>query len=196
MKPLVVGIGGSPFPGSSTERAVALALRRAEQQGARTVLLGASALARLPMFLTQPVEENEAATEFVRCIREADGLIIGSPGYHGSVSGLVKNALDYIEATAKDERPYLTDLPVGIMGVAAGTQASMGVVLTLRTIVHALRGWPTPFAATLGGSGPLFGADGQCQDPAAQAQIDRVGDQVAQRVMQAKAAAAAANAPV
>ena len=36
--------------------------------------------------------------------RGAHALIIGSPGYHGGISGLVKNALDYLEELREDPR--------------------------------------------------------------------------------------------
>jgi FMN reductase len=43
----------------------------------------------------------------------------------------------------------------------------MGSTLaSLRSIVHALRGWPTPFAATINSRERPFGGDGQPADPA------------------------------
>ena len=39
--------------------------------------------------------------------RWADGLLVASPGYHGGISGMMKNALDYVEDLRADERVYL-----------------------------------------------------------------------------------------
>jgi FMN reductase len=44
-------------------------------------------------------------------VRGADALVFGSPGYHGTLSGLVKNALDYLEELGRDARPYVDGLP-------------------------------------------------------------------------------------
>jgi FMN reductase len=53
------------------------------------------------------------------------------------------------------------------------------VVATLRGIVHALRGWPTPMAATLNTSKPMFSEQGECLDASALFQLETVGRQVA-----------------
>jgi len=63
----------------------------------------------------------------------------------------VKNVLDLLEDTAQDaERPYLTDMPVGLIVTAYGWQATGSTIAALRAIVHAFRAWPTPFAAARG----------------------------------------------
>ena len=97
-------------------------------------------------------------------VRQADRLIVASPGYHGGVSGLVKNALDLLEDLRDDERQYLDGRAVGCIVTAAGWQASVTTLEALRAIVHALRGWPTPFGATLSTSEAIFDAAGGCKD--------------------------------
>ena len=57
------------------------------------------------------VEVTESALQ--RDIWGSDGLIIATPSYHGGVSGMIKNALDYIEALRDDARPYLHGRAVG-----------------------------------------------------------------------------------
>jgi FMN reductase len=113
----------------------------------------------------------------VTAIRAADGVIIASPGYHGSISGLVKNAIDFVEDTAKDARVYLDGVPVGLIATAYGWQATGSTLATLRSIVHALRGWPTPLGAAINSSGGIF-RDGLCSDPSAASQLELVGRQV------------------
>src|SRR3546814_6783254 len=78
------------------------------------------------------------SSDLVAAVRDADGLILASPGYHGSISGLVKNAIDYLEETARDRRVYLHGLPVGLIATAFGWQATGGTLLAMRSIVHAL----------------------------------------------------------
>ena len=55
----------------------------------------------------------------------------------------------------------------------------MSSLLSLRTIVHALRGWPTPFGAAVRTQAGLFDQDGACGDPAIAEQLALVGHQVA-----------------
>jgi FMN reductase len=77
-------------------------------------------------------------------VRRCDGLVIGTPGYHGGVSGLVKNAIDLLEDLRSDARVYLDGRPVGLVVTAGGWQACGVTLSSLRDMVHALRGWPTP----------------------------------------------------
>ena len=53
------------------------------------------------------------------------------------------------------------------------------IVAALRSIVHALRGWPTPFAAAVNSAQTKFDADGGASDPAVVEQLRLVGRQVA-----------------
>jgi FMN reductase len=177
--PLIVGIGGTATPESSTETALMLALAAAEREGVRTKLFGSQTLAELPHYLTSASRTSPHAQELLEYVRKADGFIIASPGYHGSISGIVKNAIDYLEETAKDQRVYMDGLPVGLIATAYGWQAATSTLATLRSIVHALRGWPTPLGVAVNCSGGILKA-GKCSDPRALAQLDLVGQQVCQ----------------
>jgi FMN reductase len=177
--PLVVGIGGTIGGVSSTERALRIALDAACAQGFRTRLFGGADMARLPLY--DPRASGRTAEEhaFVDAVREASAVIISSPGYHGSISGVVKNALDLLEETAKDPRPYLADMPVGLIATAYGWQATGSTIAALRSIVHALRGWPTPFAAAINTQLTKFDDEGGASDPAVLEQLRMIGRQVA-----------------
>ncbi len=180
--PLIVGIGGTTVPGSSTERALVIALQAAAAAGMRTRLFGGDFLARLPLYTPNLHDRTPGEHDFIAAVRGASGVILASPGYHGSVSGLVKNAIDLIEETAKDPRVYLDDLPVGIVVTAYGWAATGSTIAALRSIVHSLRGWPTPFAAAVNSSVCRFDEAGGCTDPAVAASLALVGKQVARAV--------------
>lgn len=175
--PLIVGIGGTAAPTSSTERALVLALAAARDAGARTLLFGGSDLATLPHYLTHGTTLPAKGQALIDAVRAADGVILASPGYHGSVSGLVKNAVDYLEEIAKDARSYLDGLPVGLIVTAYGWQATGSTLAALRSIVHALRGWPTPFGAAINSASAPF-REGRCEDAGVADQLALVGRQV------------------
>jgi FMN reductase len=163
-RPLIVGIGGGARNGSSTERAMALTLAAVEALGARTELFGGQQLYQLPLYDNSHSVRTPEEERLLAAVRRADGFVVGTPAYHGGVAGVVKNALDLLEDTARDARPYLEGRAVGLIVTAYGWQAT-GVTLTsMRSIIHALRGWPTPVALTLNATGGLFDETGRFKD--------------------------------
>src|SRR3546814_3503322 len=87
-------------------------------------MFGGEDMARLPLYNPRATMRTDDERAFVDAVRDASALIIASPGYHGSISGVVKNALDLLQETARDERPYLADMPVGLITNAHGWQAT------------------------------------------------------------------------
>lgn len=177
-KPLILGIGGTIRSGSSTERALQCALRAVEARGGETRLLGGEFLAKLPIFNPATLEPTAEQQILADAVRTADGVIVASPGYHGSISGVIKNALDSLEVLRDDPRPYFTDRAVGAIITADGWQAAGTTLTTLRSIIHALRGWPTPFGAALNATSNLFDAEGACLEAKDAWQLSTVGEQV------------------
>jgi FMN reductase len=132
------------------------------------------------MYATDRSARTPGASRLVDLYRRASGLVIASPAYHGSLSGLVKNALDYAEDLRMDERPYFDGIAVGVIACAGGWQAAVQTMGALREIAHALRGWPTPLGAALNTSVPLFDEMGECIDLSSKFQLENVGRQVVQ----------------
>jgi FMN reductase len=177
-RPLIVGIGGTARANSTSERAVSEALRAAERLGADTHLFNGEFVSRLPLYIPDRQERIPAEIQFVDTIRRCHGVIVGTPGYHGSLSGPIKNVLDLLEDTARDEKPYLDGRAFGCVVTAYGWQACGTTLVSLRLIAHALRAWPTPFGAALNASTPLFETDGTCIDEKVSQQLSIVAGQV------------------
>ena len=66
-----------------------------------------------------------------------------------------------------------------LIATAYGWQATGSTIAALRSIVHALRGWPTPFAAAINTQITKFDGEGGASDPAVVDQLRLVGRQVA-----------------
>ncbi|MEO6867741.1 MAG: NAD(P)H-dependent oxidoreductase [Gaiellales bacterium] len=156
--PLVVGIGGSARPQSSGELALRYCLRLAEQVGARTELVTAQAL-YVPMYDPASEQPDPDVARVIDLVRRADALVIASPAYHAGISGLVKNILDHLEALSQADPPYLDGKIVGCIATSRGAQAGTLTLTALRSVVHALRGWPTPLGVVIDTSVPAFGPD-------------------------------------
>ena len=177
MSILVVGLGGTTRLGSSTEKALRFSLTAAETAGAHTVMLGATDL-DLPMYTPERPERTERAVRLIELLRQSHGVIVASPGYHGTLSGLVKNALDYIEDMRNDDPPYLDGRAIGTIACAYGWPATIHTLAALRSVAHALRGWPTPMGAGVNSAEHVFGEDGSVTDERYRFQLELVGQQV------------------
>lgn len=176
-RPLIVGVGGTLRRGSATERVLRVSLAAAQAAGADVEIVAGDAL-NVPIYAPGVTERDAASRRLVDLYRRCDGLIIATPAYHGSISGLVKNVLDYTEDLRGDARVYFDGCAVGCICCAAGWQAGGQTLATLRSIVHALRGWPTPLGAMINTSQPIFGTTGELIDEAITMQLQLVGRQV------------------
>lgn len=176
-RPRIVALGGNATAGGSAERLLRHALARCEAQGAETMIFAGDAI-DLPMYAPHRSERCTKVQALMAALRDADGIIVASPAYHGTVSGVVKNALDYAQDLVSDAQPYFDGRAVGLIAVAGGWQAAGSTLATLRSITHALRGWPTPMAVTANSSQPLFDPDGLLVDPGIEQQLDIMAQQV------------------
>jgi FMN reductase len=182
-RPVIVGLGGTTRTGSSSERALQFALMKARELGAETELLAGPDL-MLPIYAPEITERNATARHVVAVLRRANGIIVASPGYHGSLSGLIKNALDYAEDMRDDEAPYFEGRSVGLIACAYGWQATGTTLTALRSIVHALRGWPTPLGVAINTSEGNFDKDNIAAHPAIERQLTLLAQQVVQFALQ------------
>lgn len=173
----IVALGGNATAGGSAERLLRHALARCEAEGAETSLFAGDAI-DLPLYAPHRSDRCDKAQALTEALRDADGIIVASPAYHGSVSGVVKNALDYAQDLVSDTQPYFDGRAVGLVAVAGGWQAAGSTLATLRSITHALRGWPTPMAVTANSSQPLFDPDGLLTDDGIAMQLDIMTSQV------------------
>jgi FMN reductase len=99
----IVGLGGSLAAVSRSRAALVTALEGAEAAGAHTDLRELD----LPMYDPDADALTPAATRLIETAHAADGLVWSSPLYQGSISGALKNALDWLHLLGDRDPPYL-----------------------------------------------------------------------------------------
>lgn len=183
----ILVIGGSTRPESSGELAARIAGRGAEKAGADVLyILGRDLM--LPIYDTETPERTAQAKALIEAMRACDGIIVVSPGYHGGISGMIKNALDYAEDMNRDARVYLDGCAFGSIAVAYGAQATVTTLHQLRQVAHALRAWPTPLGGSINSATTSL-KPGE-EDESAVALLETIGRQVAEFAMLRKMHAA------
>ena len=150
-QPHVVALCGSRRGGSYTRRALQEALSGVEVAGGTAELLD---LAELHLPPLNPDIDGSGDSDVVRrTIREADAVILGTPMYHGSYSGVLKNALDYC---GFDEFEGTT---VGLLVVSGGPFPTPALT-HLRDVCRSLNAWVLPHQAAIPQVQTIFDENG------------------------------------
>jgi FMN reductase len=90
-------------------------------------------------------------------ITSADGLVLATPEYHGSVSGVLKNALDLMSFE------QLSDKVVGLISVLGG-QSNSNALNDLRVIMRWVHAWVIPEQIAIGQAWKAFDSEGKLLD--------------------------------
>ena len=102
----------------------------------------------IPLFDVTLTKTPLAVERMTQMFTDAELHIWLAPLYHGSIPGVMKNCLDWLEVTANRYEPYLTDKTVGLVCWADGLQAMQGIN-TMDSIAKSLRAWPLPFSVPI-----------------------------------------------
>jgi len=146
----VVAICGSLRDESHTRKSLAHALRGVEAAGGTGELLDLREF-DLPPY--DPDREGQGdGDRLTAAVRDADAVLLGTPMYHGSFSGVLKNALDYC---GFDEFEGKT---VGLLCVAGGS-FPVTALEHLRSVCRSLNAWVVPHQAAVPRSSNAFEGD-------------------------------------
>ena len=94
----------------------------------------------LPQFVSRWGKEENPDTSLVVVagkLAEADGLIFISPEYHGSYTGVLKNAIDHYWKEFKKK-------PIGVVATGAGSLGGINATTEMQQLVLSLGAFPMP----------------------------------------------------
>src|SRR5579885_3254143 len=138
----VLGIGSSLRNDASSTTSLSITLDFAKKYGAETRLLDLRQT-RLPLY--DPTE-NQSLPEILKAkddVAWADALILSTPDYHGSMSGAMKNFLDYFWAEfAGKTFGY----------ICASHEKGLTAMDQMRTAVRQCYGWSMPYGVSVSDS--------------------------------------------
>lgn len=172
----VVGLGGSLSEGSTSLKALEIALEGAQEAGADVRLFGLRELS-LPMYDPSVKDVPARARELAEAVSLADAMIWSTPLYHGAMSGSFKNALDWLNLLANASPPYLTGKSVGLISAAGGAYAIQGIN-TMEFVVRALRGFTVPYTVPISQAWRAVEKDGHFRDPELIERLKKLGNEV------------------
>jgi len=167
---LIIGISGSPRKGSTTSTLVKTILAACQKHGATTEFIDLSELG-LPFFDNrEDGDYGEATKKLQDTLAKADGFVFGSPEYHGSVSGMLKNFLDL-----SDYERVFSGKPVAVCAVGGGSRGK-SVLDHFLVIARALRMWAVPH--TVGTNKDDFDKNWQVAAPKVKERIEQASHEL------------------
>jgi NAD(P)H-dependent FMN reductase len=169
----VVGICGSLRSGSFTRAALRIALEGAAELGAETYLID---LRDYELDFCHGEEKQRAYPADVHRLRQevkqAQGIILATPEYHGGMSGVLKNALDLMGFDQFGGKM------MGLIGVSGGQMGAINALNSLRTVGRSLHAWVIPEQALLPQAWKMFDATGRLKTNDYEERLKEVGRQV------------------
>lgn len=147
-----------------------------------------------------PYDADDEATAgtAVSALRErakwADGLLIATPEYNGSVPGVLKNALDWLS------RPFasnpLRGKPVLVVGASSGMFGAAWATDDLRRIMRTIGARPLDEGFTLPHSHEAFDNQGELKDLEGRAQLAQLFERLVEAITENQVQRAKAETPV
>ena len=169
----IAGVSGSLRAGSHTRSAVAAALEGAAEAGAETRMID---LRDYQLVFLNSKDEADYPPDVLRLradVRQADGLILGTPEYHGGLSGALKNALDLMGFDEFEGKM------IALVGVSGGRMGAYDALNTLRNVGRALHAWVIPDQASIPEAWKVFSDEGKVKDAEQAKRLKDVGRQLA-----------------
>lgn len=77
-------------------------------------------------------DQLESVQQLRQKVKEADGIILASPEYHSGMSGVLKNALDFLGSE------HFLHKPVALLAVAGGGKGGINALGNMRTVMRGL----------------------------------------------------------
>ena len=162
----IVGIAGSLRPDSYSHMAVKVAIQKVADLGAVVEILDLRQM-QLPFCDGGTEYPNYPDVKRLQdTVNSADGLILASPEYHGSISGVLKNTLDLMSFD------QLSGKVTGFISILGG-QVNSNTLNDLRVILRWVHAWSIPEQVAIGQAWQAFTPEGNISDDKLSKRLDQ-----------------------
>lgn len=168
----IIGICGSIRKGGNTMKALKIAMEGAADAGAEIQIIDLNEY-DLPFCNGTEVGYPDDVFKLRAEVKDADGLILATPEYHGNFSGVLKNAIDLMGFNEFEGKM------LGLIGVAGGAMGAHNSLNSLRTIGRQLHAWVIPEQTSIASVGKAFDENDRLIDKALEKRVMNIGEKVA-----------------
>jgi chromate reductase, NAD(P)H dehydrogenase (quinone) len=169
----LIGISGSLRLGSYNTALLECAFKLIPEGSSLEI----ESISEIPLY-NGDLEESEgmpaSVTALKNSIQAADGLIIATPEYNGSIPGVLKNTIDWLSRTNLDDLNVLNGLPVALMGATPGGLGTVNAQGACLPIFRSLRMqlWVAGGGLMVSGAYQKLNENGELQDDTLREQIE------------------------
>lgn len=184
-EPKILAFAGSAREASYNKKLVKIAAEGARAAGAEVTYVD---LRDLPMPLfDEDLEAKEGLPEntlkFKELMMAHQGFLIASPEYNGSITPLLKNAIDWASRPLPEEPPFalscFRDKVVALMSASPGGLGGLRGLTHVRSILSGIGVLVLPDQQAIPKAYEAFDADGRLKDPTQQEAIEQLGSKLA-----------------
>ncbi len=182
----ILAFAGSTRTGSFNKKLLKNAVAGARSAGAEVTVVD---LRDLPMPLydgdlesTSGIPEN--AMKLKELMLSHQGFLIASPEYNSSITGVLKNAIDWASRSAPNEAPLacFSDKVVGLMSASPGALGGLRSLATVRSILGNIGCHVHPHQVAVPRAHEAFDEAGLLKDPKQKANVEKIGLKIVEMV--------------
>ncbi len=169
----IAAVCGAMSRDNRTKTALSVALEGASELDVDTHLIDLFDYDLPVLGAVDPEDYPSDVVKFKEDVEQADGILVGTPEYYGSLTGALKNALDLTGADV------LRGKIVGLVGVAGGDTGAINSLNTMRIICRNLHCWALPQEVSVANAAKTINDDGTIADPKLKERLLEIGRNVA-----------------
>jgi chromate reductase, NAD(P)H dehydrogenase (quinone) len=177
-KPKILCFAGSLRKDSFNKKLAGAAAAIAEKAGAQTTYLDLKDY-QLAVYDGDVEEESglpDNAKKLKNILKEHDAFLIASPEYNSSISGALKNVIDWASRPEPNEKPLacFTGKVAGLVAASPGALGGLRGLVTVRSILGNIGVIVVPEQHAIAQANEAFDQDGRLKDPKHQQSLEKV----------------------
>ena len=180
--PKILAFAGSTRKNSFNKRLAKVALHAAEKMGAKTTFIDLLDY-DMPLYSDDLLKKHgmpDSVIAFKEMLKSHNGFFIASPEYNGSLTGTLKNAIDWatIKSEGEDRMACWNGKIAGLLSASPGGLGGIRGLHNLRTILAGIGTFVLPNHLAVGNSTTNLQNDTHITDEKLQQQVDTLATEI------------------
>jgi chromate reductase len=178
----ILAFAGSTRTDSYNKKLVRIAADAAREEGGDVTLIDLRDFA-MPLY-DGDLEEREGLPEKCKELKALflahQGLLLSCPEYNSSITGVLKNAIDWVSRPAPDEKPLecFRDKVCGLMAASPGALGGLRGLVHVRAILGNIGTLVLPDQVAIMKAADAFDGDGKLKDGKQDASVRKLAASV------------------